>query len=202
MQMAVSDSFETGVALDEPRGFLADIASRHARSRRQLMQQDADAGGKLDREVLLKLLNDALASEIACMLRYRRHFYLVRGTADEALMGELLDRANEEQRHADLIAERIVQLGGEPDLRPLGSCDRRTDYAEGTGTAEMVREELAAERLAIEFYAETLRFIGTGDMVTRRLIADILAEEKEHAAELASRLEALTQQVAPHGQKP
>lgn len=203
MQMAVSESFESGTATEEPRGFLAGIATRHARSRRDLSRHDARPGRRLDRSLLLKLLNDALASEIACMLRYRRHFYLVRGTSDEALMGELLDRANEEQRHADLIAERIVQLGGEPDLSPLGSCDRHTDYAEGTGLADMVREELAAERFAIAFYGEALRFIGSGDVVTRRLIEEILAEESEHAAELSRRLDRLTRQMAPlRGQQP
>lgn len=201
MQMAVSESFESGTTTEEPRGFLAGIATRHARSRRDLSRHDARPG-RLDRTLLLKLLNDALASEIACMLRYRRHFYLVRGTSDEALMGELLDRANEEQRHADLIAERIVQLGGQPDLSPLGSCDRHTDYAEGTGLADMVSEELAAERFAIAFYGEALRFIGSGDVVTRRLIEEILAEETEHAAELSRRLDRLTQMAPLRGQQP
>lgn len=186
MQMAVNDSFEAGAATDATRGFLADIAVLHARTRRHI--SGVEAGRRPDRSVLLKLLNEALASEIACTLRYRRHFYLVRDTGDATLMGELLDRANEEQRHADLIAERIVQLGGEPDLSPLGHFDRRTGHAERNGPADMVREELAAERIAIQLYSDLLRYIGAGDVVTRRLVEEILAEEKAHAAELSAQV--------------
>lgn len=187
MQMAVSESTQAA-AHTESRGFLADITARHASVRRHVVEHDPHAGRRGDRQVLVNLLNEALASEIACMLRYRRHFYLVRGTADAALMGELLDRANEEQRHADLIAERIVQLGGQPDLSPLGHCDRRADYGDGASAAQMVQEELAAERLAIQGYEEILRFVGRSDGVTRRLIEDILAEEQVHASELSRQL--------------
>lgn len=189
MQLAVMEVREPVGQPLTARGFLGEMAARHARARLHL-STSSDAS-RLDRGLLLKLLNEALASEIACMLRYRRHFFMVRGTAQQALMAELLDRANEEQRHADLIAERIVQLGGEPDLSPLHHCDRETSYAEDSSVADMVSEELAAERIAIEAYGEMLRFIGHGDPVTRRLLEDILAEETGHAGELASRLEAL-----------
>ncbi len=191
MQMDVSEGCQSASSA-EPRGFLADMTARHASVRRHVVEHAASAGWRGDRQVLVNLLNEALACEIACMLRYRRHFYLVRGTADTALLGELLDRANEEQRHADLIAERIVQLGGQPDLSPLGNCDRKTSYRDGGSTAELVREELAAERIAIQGYEEILRFVGRSDGVTRRLIEEILAEEKDHAVELSRRLGALS----------
>lgn len=188
MQLAVVDGFTANEAAEQPLSFLSDMAARHASVLRHVSRS---TGARVERQTLISLLNESLAAEIACMLRYRRHSYLVRGTADAQLMGELLDRANEEQRHADLIAERIVQLGGEPDLAPLSACVAQAHYADDSSVAEMVREELAAERFAIAGYEHLLQYIGTGDSVTRRLIGEILAEEKEHAGELAARLGAL-----------
>lgn len=186
MQLAVIDGFSATEATERPMSFLSDMAARHASMLRQVSRS---LGGRVDRRTLISLLNESLAAEIACMLRYRRHFYLVRRTQDVELMGELLDRANEEQRHADLIAERIVQLGGEPDLAPLSACVAQGHYTDDSSVMEMVREELAAERIAIAGYENLLRYIGRDDVVTSRLISEILAEEKEHAGELAARLE-------------
>lgn len=197
MQLAVSEEHDAMLQGEEPRGFLPGIAARHLRLRRHATAAPAPDALSHDRSILLALLNEALASEIACTLRYRRHFHLVQNRADAKLQGELLDRANEEQRHADLIAERIVQLGGEPDLSLLGRFDRHADYARGATLADMVREQLAAERLAIQMYAEILRYVGRSDLVTRRLLEEILAEERAHVTELASMLDELQQQTNP-----
>lgn len=201
MQMAVSERLRSPGNPDEPRSFLSDITARHARARGVSSALRVDGSQRASRPAIVKLLNEALASEIACMLRYRRHFYIVSRDGDTALMGELLDRANEEQRHADLIAERIVQLGGEPDLSPLGNCDRLCAYAEDRSTADMVREELAAERIAIEAYEDILQMLGASDMVTRRLLEEILAEERVHAEELSARIGLLRQPGPTRGQQ-
>jgi bacterioferritin len=146
-----------------------------------------------DRQRVLQLLNQALATEIVCVLRYRRHYYMASGAMGEAIKDELLKHANEEQQHADALAGRIVQLGGEPDLNPMGICDRsHSEYVEGGSLADMVREDLIAERIAIESYGEMVRFIGDGDPTTRRLLEGILAVEEEHAEELASMLATLS----------
>ena len=201
MQMAVSEKLQTPVYKDEPRSFISGITARHARTRRRAEELRTDGGQLTTCDAIVNLLNEALASEIACMLRYRRHFYLVRRTGDARLMDELLDRANEEQRHADLIAERIVQLGGEPDLSPMGNCDRLCGYAEDSNLADMAREELMAERLAIQAYEDFLQMLGRSDMVTRRLLEEILAEERVHAAELSARFGGLPQHAAAGGQQ-
>jgi bacterioferritin len=201
MQMAVSENLQTPVHADEPRSFISGITARHARTRRRAAELRMDGGQLTTRDAIVNLLNEALASEIACMLRYRRHFYLVSRTGDARLMDELLDRANEEQRHADLIAERIVQLGGEPDLSPMGNCDRLCGYAEDSNLADMAREELMAERLAIQAYEDFLQMLGRSDIVTRRLLEEILAEERVHAAELSARFGGLRQHAATGGQQ-
>jgi bacterioferritin len=129
------------------------------------------------------------------VLRYRRHYFMANGALGEAIKDELLKHANEEQAHADQIAERIVQLGGEPDMNPLGITERsHSEYVEGNTLAEMVKEDLIAERVAIESYTEMIRFIGDGDPTTRRMLEGILAIEEEHAEELASMLDTLAEQ--------
>ncbi|MET0281429.1 MAG: ferritin-like domain-containing protein, partial [Steroidobacteraceae bacterium] len=146
-----------------------------------------------DREVVLRLLNEALATEIVCVLRYRRHYFMANGAMGEAIKGELLEHAKEEQGHADLIAERIVQLGGEPNFNPAGIIDRsHAEYVEGTTLADMVKEDLIAERIAIESYTEMVNYLGKADSTTRRMLEGILANEEEHADEMASMLETLS----------
>jgi len=173
--------------------FLSDIATIRARARQQIAQGAVTPGYGADREQVLRLLNEALATEIVCVLRYRRHYFMASGAVGEAIKDELMEHANEEQAHADALAGRIVQLGGAPDFNPLGICDRsHSEYVEGANLADMVREDLVAERVAIESYTEMVRFMGDRDPTTRRLLESILAKEEEHAEEMSSMLATLS----------
>lgn len=195
MPITVRESQEpgNGAVAATPHSFLTDIAAIRERARRQITDGAVTPSYGADRRVVLQLLNEALATEIVCVLRYRRHYYMASGAMGEAIKDELLEHANEEQAHADRIAERIVQLGGEPDLNPQGIADRsHSEYVEGTSLADMVREDLIAERIAIESYTEMIRYIGEGDPTTRRMLEGILAVEEEHAEELASMLATLS----------
>jgi bacterioferritin len=186
MQMA-ADTHQAAQLRRTPPGFLP--ALRAARLRTSAHIAGTVASTKMEPGLVVCLLNEALATEIACMLRYRRHYFLMRGSLSEAQKGELLDRANEEQLHADMLAERIVQLGGEPDLSPLQVCDMEVaGFADGCVPEDMVREELAAEHMAVEVYAEIIRYVGDEDVITRSLLEEILANEKEHAGELTRML--------------
>ena len=168
---------------------LSDIADLRARARRQVQDGAVTASYAANRDAVLGLLNQALATEIVCVLRYRRHYFMVSGAVGEAIKDELLKHANEEQGHADKLAERIVQLGGEPDLNPASLIARsHSEYVEGKSLSDMLREDLVAERIAIESYGEMIRYVGDGDPTTRRLLEGILANEEEHAEELASML--------------
>src|SRR5690606_6201463 len=142
-----------------------------------------------DLETVLRLLNEALATEIVCTLRYKRHYFMASGIQSEAAAAEFLEHANEEQQHADQIAERIVQLGGAPNFNPEGLTARsHAEYAEGASLREMIEEDLVAERIAIESYREIILYIGDKDPTTRRLFEEILATEEEHADDLVSLL--------------
>jgi bacterioferritin len=142
------------------------------------------------REDIVKLLNDSLATEIVCTLRYKRHHYTAKGLASPAIAEEFLVHANEETEHADMIAERIVQLGGEPDFNPKSLLDRsHADYDESLDLKGMIRANLVAERVAIEAYTQTIRLIGDKDSTTRRIIEHILSQEQEHAEELSDWLD-------------
>jgi bacterioferritin len=144
--------------------FLSDISAIRERARQQVLDGAVTPSYGADRAVVLGLLNSALATEIVCVLRYRRHYFMASGAVGEAIKHELLKHANEEQAHADRIAERIVQLGGEPDLNPMGICDRsHSEYVPGDTLGEMVNEDLVAERVAIESYTEMIRFIGDSE---------------------------------------
>lgn len=176
-----------------PSAFLSDINAIRERARQQVLDGAVTPSYGADRAVVLRLLNAALATEIVCVLRYRRHYFMASGALGEAIKHELLAHANEEQAHADQIAERIVQLGGEPDLNPLGLGERsHSEYIAGDSLGEMVNEDLVAERVAIESYTEMIRFIGDSDPTTRRMLEGILAKEEEHAEELASMLETVS----------
>ena len=180
-------------AAGSPSAFLSDINTIRERARRQVLDGAVTPSYGADRAVVLGLLNSALATEIVCVLRYRRHYFMASGALGEAIKHELLEHANEEQAHADRIAERIVQLGGEPDLNPLGIGERsHSEYVAGETLGEMVNEDLVAERVAIESYTEMIRFIGDSDPTTRRMLEGILANEEEHAEELASMLETVS----------
>ena len=138
------------------------------------------------REDIIKLLNDSLATELVCILRYKRHHYTAKGLASPAIANEFLVHANEETAHADLIAERIVQLGGEPDFNPKTLLERsHADYDESADLKGMIKANLIAERVAIEAYTQTIRLIGDKDSTTRRILESILSQEQEHAEELS-----------------
>jgi bacterioferritin len=147
-------------------------------------------GYRADREAVLKRLNESLATEIVCVLRYKRHYYMASGIHAQTAATEFLEHATTEQIHADRIAERIMQLGGEPDLNPDTLTSRsHAEYVEGSNLADMLRENLVAERIAIESYTEFIRYLGDADPTTRRLIEEILASEEEHADDLKTLME-------------
>jgi bacterioferritin len=140
-----------------------------------------------DRTKVIEVLNAALATEIVCVLRYRRHYTMADGMTSLPIAAEFLEHAVEEQGHADLLAHRIVELGGEPDYNPATLVSRsHAEYSEGRDLADMVEQDLIAERIAISTYQEIVRWLGDDDPTTRRLIEEILAVEEEHAADLAS----------------
>ena len=141
---------------------------------------------------MVALLNEALATEIVCILRYKQHYFIARGIQSEPVAAEFAEHASEEQAHADRIAQRITQLGGNPDFNPTGLAERSvSEYAEGGSLVQMIEENLVAERIAIDTYHEAIRFIGDKDPTTRRMLEDILAKEEEHATELADLLSTL-----------
>ena len=169
--------------------FITDIKELRKRARQHIENGAVTEGYKVDRETALKLLNEALATEIVCVLRYKRHYYAATGLASESVKAEFLEHANEEQQHADQIAERIMQLGGEANLNPEGMLSRsHSEYVEGTSLTDMIKEDLVAERIAIESYSELIRFFGDGDPTSRRLMEEILAKEEEHANDMSDLL--------------
>ena len=169
--------------------FLSDIQTIRQRARQHIDRGAVTPGYAANRETVLRLLNEALATEIVCTLRYKRHYFTATGIQSEAAKAEFLEHANEEQQHADRIAERIVQLGGEPNLSPEGLTTRsHAEYVEGGTLREMIEEDLVAERIAIESYKEIVLYIGEKDPTTRRLFEEILAVEEEHADDLVSLL--------------
>ena len=144
---------------------------------------------KADREQVIKVLNEALATELVCVLRYKRHYFMASGINSDAVKEEFLEHAGEEQEHADSICTRIVQLNGAPNLNPEGLASRsHAEYAEGSDLVSMLKEDLIAERIAIETYGDIIRWLGDADVTTRRLMESILAKEEEHAEDLASLL--------------
>lgn len=137
------------------------------------------------RDDIVKLLNAALATELVCVLRYKRHYFTAQGIASGSVADEFLEHANEEAGHADKIAERIVQLGGEPDFNPDSlSARSHADYDTSSDLKDMVRANLVAERIAVETYRQMIQLIGDKDPTTRRLLEDVLRDEEEHADEM------------------
>ena len=173
---------------DQP--FLSDIQTLRTRARQHLEQGAVTPGYRADRETVIKLLNEALATEIVCVLRYKRHYFMASGINAQSVAQEFLQHANEEQVHADQLAQRIVQLGGEPNFAPEGLSTRsHSEYVEGNSLIEMIREDLVAERIAIDSYREMITYFGNDDPTTRRLMETILAMEEEHADDLVNLLE-------------
>lgn len=174
--------------------FLTDIKTIRERARKHIEQGAVTDGYTADREKVISLLNEALATEIVCVLRYKRHYYMAEGVGASIAKAEFLEHAQQEQEHADLLAERIVQLGGAPNFSPEGLLTRsHAEYTEGEDLRDMITENLIAERIAIDSYREIAAYLGDKDPTSRRMMEDILAQEEEHADDMADLLEGLGQ---------
>jgi len=174
---------------------LTDVKTLRARARQGIEDGAVTAGYKAKVETVIKLLNEALATEIVCVLRYKRHYFMATGMSSLSVKGEFLQHAVEEQVHADQLAERIVQLGGEPNLSPEGLLGRsHSEYVEGTSLVDMITEDLIAERVAIDSYREMVDYVGSDDSTTRKILEKILEQEEEHAEDLVSLLKGLDSQ--------
>jgi len=182
---------------DKSRPFLSDITELRRRAREHITQGAITPGYHADRDTVVKLLNEALATEIVCTLRYKRHYFMAKGIHAEGVAAEFLEHAQDEQQHADQIAARITQLGGEPDFSPDGLSTRSpAENVEGDSLGDMIKEDLVAERIAIDSYKEIVLYLGDNDPTTRRLMEEILAKEEEHADDLANLLENVGRQDA------
>ena len=170
---------------------ISSTATLRANARRKIEEGAVTGTYSANRELVLKMLNDSLATEIVCMLRYKRHYFMATGVHAESVAAEFLEHATQETEHADAIAKRIVQLGGEPDFSPDTLTKRsHAEYVPGKTLVEMIKEDLVAERIAIDSYKEMIEVIGDDDPTTRRMIEWILAVEEEHADDLAGLLDA------------
>jgi bacterioferritin len=159
------------------------------RARKQISDGAVTGDYPLDRKQVVGILNEALATEIVCVLRYKFHYFMASGIHSQSVKEEFKEHAAEEQEHADRIAERIKQLGGKPEMNPATLTSRsHSEYKEGTSLADMIREDLIAERIAIESYREIIQFLGDKDPTSKRLMEQILAKEEEHADDMADLL--------------
>jgi len=166
---------------------LSDIQTLRARARKDIEEGAVTSGYAADRKVVITLLNEALATELICVLRYKRHYFMAKGIHSESIKAEFLQHANEEMAHADLLAKRITELGGEPDFSPDGLSERsHAEYVAGDTLNTMIKEDLIAERIAIESYREMIAYLADADPTTQQLLKEILAMEEEHAEDLAS----------------
>ena len=182
--------------------FLTDVKELRRRARKHIEKGAVTEGYRPDRDTVIRLLNEALATEIVCVLRYRRHYFMASGIHARAVADEFLQHATEEQGHADEIAHRIIQLDGEPNLNPEGLVTRsHSEYVEGDSLIDMIREDLVAERIAIESYTEMIRFLGSDDPTTRRMLEGILAMEEEHADDMKSLLETIGNEESKEDRK-
>jgi len=181
---------------DEP-AFLSDVKKLRDRARQHIGDGAVTGGYGGDPHVAVQLLNTALATEVVCVLRYRRHYFMARGIHAGPVAAEFLEHAGEEQGHADRIAERIVQLGGAPDFAPDGLASRsHAEYVEGRTLIDMIKEDLVAERIAIDSYREMIAYFAAFDPTTRKMLEEITANEEEHADDLADLLQNLPAELA------
>ena len=172
--------------------FLTDVKTLRERARQHIKAGAVTEGYGGDTETAVKILNAALATELVCVLRYKRHYFMARGIHSGPVAAEFLEHAGEEQEHADRIAERIVQLGGKPDFAPDGlSARSHSEYVEGNSLVDMIKEDLVAERIAIDSYREMIRYFDPFDSTTRKMLEEIEATEEEHAVDLADLLQNL-----------
>lgn len=176
------------------RPTLTDVPTLRVQARKHIEQGAVTAGYSADRPRVLELLNEALATELVCVLRYRRHHFMARGIHAKSIADEFLAHSNEEQGHADQLAARIVQLGGAPEFGPDGlSARSHAEYVAGNTLVEMIQEDLVAERIAIDSYRELIQYLGNQDPTTSHMLRAILAVEEDHADELADLLVGLPQ---------
>ena len=179
------------------RPALSDTATLRARARASLEDGAVTGGYGADREAVIAILNVSLATELVCVLRYKRHAFTAKGLSAEPIAAEFAKHAEQELEHADELAGRISQLGGEPDFSPAQLASRsHAEYDASTGLVDMIRADLVAERIAIDAYGEAIRFIGDGDPTTRRMLEGILAVEEEHAEDMADLLVKLSKRPA------
>lgn len=180
---------------NDGKTFLSDISEIRRRARQHIEEGAVTDSYQGDRKTVLRVLNEALATEIVCVLRYKRHHYMAKGIHSQAVAEEFLEHAAEEQEHADQIAERITQLDGEPNFSPEGLLSRsHSEYVEGESLVEMIKEDLIAERIAVESYSEIIRYLADNDPTSRRMMEEILAKEEEHAEEMKTLLETVSQE--------
>lgn len=171
---------------------LTDVQTLRQRARQNIEDGAVTEGYHADRKTVLRLLNDSLATELVCYLRYKRHYFMATGLKASVAAAEFLEHATQELQHADLLAERIMQLGGEPDFNPAGLAERsHAEYVAGANLREMITENLVAERIAVDSYREIVVYLGDDDPTTRRLFEEILAQEEEHADDMADLLQDL-----------
>jgi bacterioferritin len=183
---------------NEPSGshgqFVSDLEAIRLRARQHIENGAVTESYKADRGTVIRVLNEALATELVCVLRYKRHYYMATGIHAQAVAEEFAEHAKEEQEHADKIAERITQLDGAPDFNPEILAKRsHSQYVEGTSLVDMIREDLVAERIAIESYSEIIRYLGEQDPTSRRVMEEILAKEEEHADDLKNLIEGVAE---------
>lgn len=175
----------------QDRPFVTDVTELRRAARAHIEKGAVTENYRADRETVIKLLNDALATELVCVLRYKRHYFMAKGLEAKSVATEFLQHATEEQAHADQIATRITQLNGEPNLSPHGMETRaHSEYVEGRTLLDMIREDLVAERIAIDSYKAMIQYVGADDTTTRRMLEGILAMEEEHAEDMSNLLAA------------
>ncbi|RMS44043.1 Bacterioferritin [Pseudomonas amygdali pv. photiniae] len=178
--------------ISAPQSQLSDVNTLRQRARQNVENGAVTEGYSADRETVLRLLNESLATELVCVLRYKRHYYMASGLKASVAAAEFLEHAEQEAQHADKLAERIVQLGGEPEFNPdLLSKNSHAQYVAGNTLKEMVYEDLVAERIAVDSYREIIQYIGDSDPTTRRIFEEILAQEEEHADDMSDILEGM-----------
>jgi len=176
-------------ALGDMNTFKADIEEIRRRAMEKMDDGAVTGSYQADREAVCQILNEVLATETVCTLRYRNHYFMARGVHAPGVEQEFLEHANEEQMHADKVAKRITELGGEPNLDPEGLATRsHAQYGTGESLMDMIKEDLIAERIAIATYSEIIRWLGNDDPTTRRLMEEILTNEEEHADDMAKLL--------------
>lgn len=176
--------------------FKLDVPALRKSARQHIDKGAVTEGYSANRETVIRLLNDSLATELVCVLRYRRHHFMAKGIHSKGVADEFMAHSTEELGHADQLAERIVQLGGEPDFAPSGLEARsHAQYIEGKTLTDMIKENLVAERIAIDSYRAIIEYLSDQDPTTRRLLEEILSVEEEHADELSDLLEGLNAQT-------